>query len=265
MGVHVAGLGKLHFEALTKSYSSVRDDRDVVVLDGIDLDVGRGEFLVVVGPSGSGKSTLLDLAAGLSLPTTGRVLLDGVEIRAPGPQRSVVFQNYALLPWKTAIENIAFALKAAGRPKAGREQAARQFLDLVGLGHAAHYYPHQLSGGMKQRVAIARALSVGPEVLLMDEPFAALDAQSRETLQGELRRVWRRAGTTMVFITHDIDEALLLGQRVVVLGGRPGRVVDEVRLPFSPDDDIDEIRAHPDYASLRHSIRSALSGGSNLS
>lgn len=256
---------KLRFDAVTKSFpSSAKEAGSTVVLDGLDLTLESGEFLVVVGPSGSGKSTLLDLAAGLSHPTLGHVLLDGTSVTGPGPDRSVVFQNYALFPWKSARDNIILALAAAGVERREQKERADQALNLVGLGHIAERYPHQLSGGMKQRVAIARALSVEPKVLLMDEPFGALDAQSRETLQIELRALWRRTGMSIMFITHDIDEALLLGQRIAILGVSPGRVVDIVDLPFSAESDSDAIRASVEYASLRHYIRASLAPGRTL-
>ncbi|GEM15777.1 ABC transporter ATP-binding protein [Gluconobacter oxydans] len=251
---------KLRFDHLSKAFAS-SPRAGGPILGDIEFDIAAGEFVVLVGPSGCGKSTLLDLAAGLTDPTAGRVLLDGRPVTKPGPERSVVFQNYALLPWKTALENIVFALAAAGVARGERHKRARHFLDLVGLEHAAHRYPHQLSGGMNQRVAIARSLSVEPEVLLMDEPFGALDAQTRETLQTELRRLWKRTSATIIFITHDIDEALSLGQKVVVLAAGPGRIVDVVTLPFPADASIDDVRAHPQYGHLRHYVRSLLSHG----
>lgn len=254
---------RLRFEHLSKSYATSTkvgaNTAGVLVLKDIQLDVFEGEFLVIVGPSGCGKSTLLDLAAGLADPTGGRIVLDGRTVTKPGPERSVVFQNYALFPWKTVFENIVFALRAAGVPRREQTDRARGVLALVGLEDAAERYPHQLSGGMKPRVAIARSLSVEPEVLLMDEPFGALDAQTREGLQTELRRLWRRNNMTIIFITHDIDEALSLGQRVAIMGRSPGRIVDVVQLPFGPDAAIDEIRTHPEYGELRRYVRAVLS------
>nr|WP_294915593.1 ABC transporter ATP-binding protein [uncultured Neokomagataea sp.] len=250
---------KLRFDAITKSFPpSAKETCSTIVLDDLNLSLEAGDFLVVVGPSGSGKSTLLDLAAGLSAPTHGKVLLDGSSVSGPGPDRSVVFQNYALFPWKSARDNIILALDAAGIDRREHTAKADQALNLVGLQQSADRYPHQLSGGMKQRVAIARALSVEPKVLLMDEPFGALDAQSRETLQIELRSLWQRTGMTIMFITHDIDEALLLGQRIAILGTSPGRVVDILDLPFAADSNIDTIRASADYAALRQYIRASL-------
>ncbi|MBR0560392.1 ABC transporter ATP-binding protein [Neokomagataea anthophila] len=250
---------KLRFDAITKSFPpSAKETCSTIVLENLNLSLEAGEFLVIVGPSGSGKSTLLDLAAGLSAPTHGEVLLDGSSVSGPGPERSVVFQNYALFPWKSARDNIILALDAAGIDRRQHTIRADQALSLVGLQQSADRYPHQLSGGMKQRIAIARALSVEPKVLLMDEPFGALDAQSRETLQIELRSLWQRTGMTIMFITHDIDEALVLGQRIAILGASPGRVIDILDLPFTADSDIDTIRSSADYAALRQYIRTSL-------
>jgi NitT/TauT family transport system ATP-binding protein len=238
--------------------------REFVALDDLSIDIRAGEFLTVVGPSGCGKSTVLDLVAGLTRPTSGTVSVDGRVITGPGLDRSVVFQQYTLLPWRTAQANIEFALEAAGRragrrkerlSKAQRVERARTYLELVGLTDFANRYPHELSGGMKQRVAIARSLSYQPEVLLMDEPFGALDAQTRERLQEELVAIWERTGTTVVFITHDIDEAVFLGQRVAVMSARPGRIqeVIDVDLDRRTAGDRD-LRATPEFAAYRHRI-----------
>jgi NitT/TauT family transport system ATP-binding protein len=237
--------------------------REFVALDDLSIDIRAGEFLTVVGPSGCGKSTVLDLIAGLTRPTSGTVSVDGRAITGPGLDRSVVFQQYTLLPWRTAQANIEFALEAASKrsarnerlSKAQRAERARTYLELVGLTDFANRYPHELSGGMKQRVAIARSLSYQPEVLLMDEPFGALDAQTRERLQEELVSIWERTGTTVVFITHDIDEAVFLGQRVAVMSARPGRIeeVIEVDLDRSHANDVD-LRATPEFAAYRHRI-----------
>src|ERR1700689_1296167 len=181
----------------------------LTALEDITLDVRAGEFLALVGPSGCGKSTLLDLLGGLTTPTSGHILPDGQPILGPARDRGIVFQQYALFPWRTAAQNVEFGLDIAGLRSKERREIARHHLDLVGLTAFADRYPHELSGGMKQRVAIARSLAYDPEVLLMDEPFAALDAQTRETLQGELLRIWRATGKTIVFITHGIDEAVV--------------------------------------------------------
>lgn len=233
-----------------------RTTREFVALDRVDLTVGAGEFLTLVGPSGSGKSTILDLVAGLSTPTSGRILVDGREVTGPGPDRGVVFQQYTLLPWRTAQANIEFALEAVGgRSRRQRAESARDYLDLVGLTEFADRYPHELSGGMRQRVAIARSLSYEPGVLLMDEPFGALDAQTRERLQQELLSIWQRTNTTILFITHDIEEAVYLGQRVAVLSNRPGtvRATVDIHLDGRTEAEVD-VRGTREFAAYRHHI-----------
>ncbi|SUA45422.1 Aliphatic sulfonates import ATP-binding protein SsuB [Nocardia africana] len=223
------------------------------------MDVRDGEFLVLVGPSGSGKSTLLDLLGGLTRPTHGTILLDGRPVTGPGLDRGIVFQQYALLPWRTARGNIEFGLEAKRIRRRERRRIADDYLALVGLTGFGDRYPHELSGGMKQRVAIARSLAFDPEVLLMDEPFAALDAQTRESLQDELLRIWRTTGKTILFITHDINEAVYLGQRVAVLTSRPGRVKAVVDIDLDRDTDPDaDIRSSEHFSEVRHRIWSLL-------
>lgn len=244
---------------------SVRGDhdkrkRDFVALDRVNLSIEAGELITLVGPSGCGKSTVLDLIGGLTKPTSGTVSINGEEIRGPGPDRSVVFQQYTLLPWRTAQANIEFALEAVGGwSKKERAQRARDYLQLVGLTEFANRYPHELSGGMRQRIAIARSLSYEPSVLLMDEPFGALDAQTRERLQQELVEIWQRTGTTIVFITHDIEEAVFLGTRVAVMSSRPGtiRTVVKIHLDHRDDGDVD-VRGTQEFAAYRHHIWSLL-------
>lgn len=222
-------------------------------LGGVDLDVAPGEFLTVVGPSGCGKSTLLDIIGGLDEATSGHVLVDGEPVTGPGIDRGIVFQQYALLPWRTALGNVEFALEAGGHPKADRRRRALEMLELVGLADFAGHRPGELSGGMKQRVAIARALAPGPEILLMDEPFGALDAQTRESLQEELLEIWRRSGTTVVFITHDIDEAVYLGQRIAVMAAKPGRIREVIDVgPVLSD--AGDVRSTPEFVALRHRV-----------
>ncbi|MGW1895145.1 ABC transporter ATP-binding protein [Streptomyces sp. NPDC002004] len=223
-------------------------------LDGIDLDIAAGEFVVLVGPSGCGKSTLLDLLGGLTQPTAGRILVDGKAVTGPGLDRGIVFQQYALLPWRTAQGNVEFGLEATGVPRRQRAARAREFLELVGLGGFESRHPHELSGGMRQRVAIARSLAYDPDVLLMDEPFAALDAQTRESLQEELLRIWQRTGKTVVFITHSIDEAVYLGQRIAVMTSRPGRIKQIVPVALDSRTATDDLRSSPDFARYRHQI-----------
>lgn len=222
-------------------------------IDDISIEVGAGEFLVLVGPSGSGKSTLLDLLGGLSTPSSGQILLDGAPITGPGLDRGVVFQQYALLPWRTARANIQFGLEAKGIARKERRAIADHYLELVGLAGFGDRYPHELSGGMKQRVAIARSLAFDPEVLLMDEPFAALDAQTRESLQDELLRIWRTTGKTILFITHGIDEAVYLGQRVAVLTSRPGRVKAVIDIEIDRTGELD-VRSSEQFRDYRHRI-----------
>ena len=227
-------------------------------LEDITLDVRPGEFLALVGPSGCGKSTLLDLLGGLTAPTSGRILLDGRPIEGPARDRGIVFQQYALFPWRTAAQNVEFGLDIAGLKAKQRREIARHYLDLVGLTAFADRYPHELSGGMKQRVAIARSLAYDPEVLLMDEPFAALDAQTRETLQGELLRIWRATGKTIIFITHGIDEAVVLGQRVAVMTSRPGRIKHVVEIPEALRNESEDVRSLPEFGPVRHEVWSLL-------
>jgi NitT/TauT family transport system ATP-binding protein len=228
--------------------------RTFVALEQINLDVASGEFVVIVGPSGCGKSSLLDLLGGLTEPSTGRILIDGHPIVGPALDRGLVFQQYALFPWRTAIKNVEFGLEAQGVGRRERAERAAYFLAMVGLAGFGDRYPHELSGGMKQRVAIARSLAYDPGVLLMDEPFAALDAQTRETLQGELLRIWEASGKTIIFITHALDEAIYLGQRVAVMTSRPGRIKQVVDIPFLDRAHEEDLRATPEFARLRHEI-----------
>ncbi|GIF09235.1 ABC transporter ATP-binding protein [Actinoplanes siamensis] len=238
----------IRFESVTKKF------RGVTALQNVDLEIGRGEFLVIVGPSGCGKSTLLDLLGGLAEPTGGRILIDGAPVTGPGLDRGVVFQQYALLPWRTAQGNVEFGLEAKHVPRKERAGRAREYLDLVGLAGFHDRYPHELSGGMKQRVAIARSLAFDPDVLLMDEPFAALDAQTRDGLQDELLRIQEMTGKTVVFITHGIEEAVYLGQRVAVMTSRPGRIKQVVEVPIDSRSATDDLRSDPRFAHYRHEI-----------
>jgi NitT/TauT family transport system ATP-binding protein len=205
---------------------------EVEALRGIDFEVYRREFVCVIGPSGCGKSTLLRVLAGLEPPSAGAVLLDGQAVRGPGRDRGVVFQGYSLFPWLTVLKNVMFGLEAAGMGQNDCERNARLWLDLVGLGSFAQAYPHQLSGGMRQRVAIARALVNQPRILLMDEPFGALDAQTRARMQGHLLELWRNVDVTVIFITHDLDEAIYLADRILVLKAHPGEVQEILEVPL---------------------------------
>jgi NitT/TauT family transport system ATP-binding protein len=206
--------------------------RRQVVLDAIDLEIAAGEFFVIVGPSGCGKTTLLRILQGLVTPTAGVAMVGGRPVTGPGIDRGFVFQNDSLYPWRTVLRNVVFGLELQGKPKGEARARAQAMIDLVGLKGFESHYPHELSGGMRQRVNLARALAIEPAILLMDEPFAALDALTRETMQQELLRIAAAAGTTIVFITHQIDEAILLGDRVAVFAPRPGRLREIVRIDF---------------------------------
>jgi NitT/TauT family transport system ATP-binding protein len=229
----------------------------VTVLDGVDLSIRKGEFITLVGPSGSGKSVLLDIIGGLTQASDGAVKLDGNVIVKPDPKTGYVFQQYALFPWRTALANIEYALEVRGVPKRERTDRARYFLSLFGLSGFEDRYPNQLSGGMQQRVAIARALATEPQVLLMDEPFAALDAQTRDILQSELLKIWEKINTTVIFVTHSIDEAIYLADRIVVMTARPGRVKEiiDIDLPRPRDGDI---RASGEFNAHRARVWEAL-------
>ncbi|WP_320930097.1 ABC transporter ATP-binding protein [Hungatella sp.] len=206
---------------------------EVVALNGVDMEIGENEFVCVVGPSGCGKSTLLNIIAGLERPTSGRVCVKGKEVINPGSERGVIFQQYALFPWLTVKKNVKFGLKLRGVKEPELSAIADKYIRLVGLEEFGDSYPKELSGGMKQRVAIARAYAVNPEILLMDEPFGALDAQTRTQLQTELLETWEKEKKTCFFITHDVEEAIILAQRVVIMSARPGRVKEIVPVNIS--------------------------------
>jgi NitT/TauT family transport system ATP-binding protein len=213
----------LELDDVSKTYFSAQGEA-IRAVDGLYLTVGEGEFLCLVGRSGCGKTTTLRLIAGLEKATRGRIVLNGREVDGPSVERCVVFQRYTLFPWRTVLANVAFGLEMQGLPKPKREETAWHYLSLVGLAEYAGAFPTELSGGMQQRVAVARALAAGPQMLLMDEPFGALDAQTRAALQQELVRIWRADRKTIVFVTHDIQEAVLLADRLVVMQGPPGRI-----------------------------------------
>ncbi|MDA8235342.1 MAG: ABC transporter ATP-binding protein [Clostridia bacterium] len=201
-------------------------------LDEITLTIQEGDFACLLGPSGCGKSTLLNIIAGLDVPDQGTLTIDGQEITGAGPERGMVFQEAALFPWLTVRQNVEFGLKMAGIGKKERHEKALHYLQMVHLGRFTESYPHQLSGGMKQRVAIARALVMDPKILLMDEPFAALDAQTRSILHTELQEIWSKTGKTIIFVTHNVSEAVLLGNHIFVFSSRPGRIKKDFRLDF---------------------------------
>jgi NitT/TauT family transport system ATP-binding protein len=219
--LEVKGLGK-EFETPTGSVTALKD---------INFKTHKREFVCVIGPSGCGKSTLIRILAGLETPSSGQMLLDGKEVHGPGPDRGMVFQGYTLFPWLTVKKNVMFGLQMSGHTKETSEEEALQWIDLVGLSKFANSYPHQLSGGMKQRVAIARALANQPRILLMDEPFGALDAQTRAKMQAYLMEIWKNIDITVLFITHDLDEAIYLADRILVLKAHPGEVQELIEVP----------------------------------
>ena len=217
-------------ESLSKTYFDPYRGSQVTAVKDLSLTIDEGDFVAVVGPSGCGKTTVLNMIAGFVPKTSGRILLSGTEVKGPGPDRGVVFQSFALFPWKTVRENVAFGPKMRGIGKAERNRIADEYLAMAGLSHAADRYPSELSGGMQQRVGVVRALANNPDVLLMDEPFASVDAQTRMTLQEELTRIWEERRPTVVFITHDVAEAVFLANKVVVLA--QGRLLAEVEVPL---------------------------------
>jgi NitT/TauT family transport system ATP-binding protein len=223
---------RIAVRGLTIDYAGNNDGERHTALEDVSLDVRQGEFLCVVGPSGCGKSTLIGAIAGFLPPRAGTIMLDGRVVKGPGADRGVVFQEYALLPWRTVLDNVALGLKIAGVARVEREERARHFLRLVGLTDAADKYPRQLSGGMKQRAAVARTLTSEPDIVLMDEPFAAIDAQNRLVLQEEVLRLWETLGLTILFVTHSVDEAVFLGDRIVVMAPHPGRVSEVIDVPI---------------------------------
>ncbi len=243
----------LLIEEVTKVYQTAKGP--YTVLDGVNLTVDQGEFICVIGHSGCGKSTLLNMVSGFNYPSTGVVQLEGKDITEPGPDRMVVFQNYALLPWKTAFENVYLAINAVfpQKSKAEKEDITRQHLAMVGLTEAANKKPPQISGGMKQRVSIARALAIRPKVLILDEPFGALDAITKEELQEELLKIWQTNRSTVLMITHDIDEALFLADRLVMMSNGPHAKIGEIlEIPFSRPRNRTLIMEDPLYYDLRN-------------
>lgn len=209
---------------VSRLFEDAKRGKPVVALEDVNVEVARNEFLCLLGPSGCGKSTLLNMIAGFDQPTSGTVCVGGAEVQAPGSDRGVVFQQANLMPWLPVWENVAFHLKMLGAPRAERRERAQRFIEMVGLTGFENHFPSELSGGMNQRVGIARALLMNPEVILMDEPFGALDEQTKMDMHGELIRIWRESRSTIVFVTHGIDEALALGTHVAVMSARPGRI-----------------------------------------
>ncbi|MBE6524643.1 MAG: ABC transporter ATP-binding protein [Thermoplasmata archaeon] len=227
-----------------------KDEVETVAIDRIDLTVKKGELVSIIGPSGCGKTTILRMIAGLLEPTEGSIIIAGKECKEPGPDRGMVFQDFALFPWRSVRRNVEFGLEVAGVPKEERHQKADEYIELVGLGEFKNARIHELSGGMKQRVGIARALINNPDVILMDEPFGALDAQTRNIMQAQLVKILDKTGTTIIFITHSVDEALFLSDRVVVLSPRPSKIKEIINLDWPRPRD----RSAPEFTALRKRI-----------
>ena len=253
----------LEVRNLTKVYyeGAKAEGPGLVVLDDVSFTVPRNRFMCLLGPSGCGKTTLIRIVVGLTKADGGQVLVDGQLVSGPGRDRSIVFQNYGLLPWRTVRHNVEFGLEIAGVPPSERRQVCQRYIEKVGLQGFENHYPHQVSGGMQQRAGLARALSKEPQILLMDEPFAAVDMQTREMLQDELLSIWNTMKTTVVFVTHSIEEAIYLGDRVLVMQARPGRIRADVAIDLPrPRTDYD-VKSSARFAELRGQIREALRSG----
>jgi NitT/TauT family transport system ATP-binding protein len=240
--------GRITIDDLVIAFGEGSSQRTAV--GPLSVTVDPGEFVCVLGPSGCGKSTLLNVIAGFIAPNAGRASIDGVEIRKPGADRGVVFQQPTLFPWKTVLGNIAYGPRVGGRTRVDAEQIARQFMGMVGLTAFSDYYPQALSGGMQQRVGIARALAISPSVLLMDEPFGALDAQTRTMMQEVLLGIWEDLHTTVLFVTHDIEEALFLADRVAIMSAGPGRILDQIEVPLARPRQADVVYG-PEFVRLK--------------
>jgi NitT/TauT family transport system ATP-binding protein len=246
----------IEIENLSKLFPGKRDSEPVLALQDVNLTVRDNEFLTILGPSGCGKTTLLRLIAGLLHWDDGEIKVDGKPVRGPGAERAMVFQSFALLPWMSVLDNVAFGLEIAGVPKQQRYERANELVEIVGLTGFEKRYPMELSGGMQQRVGLARALAVKPKVLLMDEPFGALDEQTRRLLQEELLAIWEKERTTVVFITHSMEEAVLLGDRVVLMSARPGRIEQIVDVPLARprSTNIDSVEGSPAFTAITQQL-----------
>jgi NitT/TauT family transport system ATP-binding protein len=244
---------KLEAQDVRLEYRVPRRQTTIVALDGVNLKIMDGEFVSIVGPSGCGKTTFLSVVDGLIPASAGRILVDGTQVSEPGPDRAVVFQDASLLPWRTVAGNVVYGLECQGVPAREARERAQRFIDMVGLGGFEQHYPYELSGGMQQRVNLARALVMDPKILLMDEPFASLDAQTRELMQAELLQIWRKAEKTVLFVTHQIDEAIFLSDRVVVFSGRPGKVKDIIAVDIDRPRDL-AIKREPRFHAIEDRI-----------
>lgn len=249
---------EIEIDSVYKSFPNDRQgpagDDAFLALKDVNMQVGRGELIALLGPSGCGKTTLLKAIDGLVPVTSGEIRVRGTRVEGPGRDRAVVFQDFRLLSWRTVAGNVSLPIEATISSRRERASIVAEYIDLVGLREFAHKYPAELSGGMQQRVGLARALAMNPDILLMDEPFGALDAQTRELLQIELRRIWRVTNKTIVFVTHDVDEALFLAGRIAVFGRSPGRILDEIAVPFSNLENPQELRGDPRWLEYREKM-----------
>ena len=243
-------MSKLAIEAVGRTFPGVRGGTPTVAVQPTSLAIADNDFITILGPSGCGKSTLLRIVAGLDTPTTGRVLVDGASVSGPGPDRGMVFQSYTLFPWLTVHQNICFGLREKGMPRAGQDEIAAHYIAKVGLAGFEHHYPKMLSGGMQQRTAIARALANDPKILLLDEPFGALDNQTRGLMQELLLAIWESEKKTVLFVTHDIEEAIFMAGRVVVMSARPGRIKAEVAVDL-PHPRHYTVKTTPAFSALK--------------
>ena len=257
--VEIQGVSKIYQKTVKDSTTEIE------ALSNVDLSIRENEFLSIIGPSGCGKTTLLKMIDGLIPYDSGSISINGKKIHGPGPDRAVVFQTFALLPWRTVLANVEFSLEFRRIPPKERTDIARDYLTRVGLSDFANHYPHELSGGMQQRAGLARALAVSPEILLMDEPFGAVDAQTRQLLQEELLELWQRERKTVIFITHSMDEAVYLSDRVVVMTPRPGRIAEVLDVPLPRPRLADAVRRDPKFVDLTNyiwrSLKSAMENG----
>jgi NitT/TauT family transport system ATP-binding protein len=248
----------LEIASLTKVYGGDGGTASNLVLDAISFTVPQNQFVCLLGASGCGKTTLLRIVAGLTMAEGGTIKVEGKTVQGPGQDRSLVFQNYGLLPWRTVMGNVEFGLEMRGVPKAKRRAVSQMHIDRVGLKGYEKHYPHEISGGMQQRTALARAFSKDPKILLMDEPFAAVDAQTREMLQDELLKIWNENKTTVLFVTHSIEEAIYLGDRVLVMGARPGRIKADIETGLPRPRGDSDVKSSARFDELRRLVRETL-------
>ncbi len=248
----------LEIVSLTKTFGGEGNTTANLVLDAVSFTVPQNQFVCLLGPSGCGKTTLLRIVAGLTEQSSGGIAVEGKPVHGPGQDRSLVFQNYGLLPWRTVMGNVEFGLEIRGVPKTKRRAICQHHIERVGLKGYEKHYPHEISGGMQQRTALARAFSKDPKILLMDEPFAAVDMQTREMLQDELLKIWNGNKTTVLFVTHSIEEAIYLGDRVLVMGARPGRIVADIETGLPRPRSETDVKSSARFDDLRRRVRETL-------